>query len=362
MLSSPAPLPQVIVGARSDPRAHQLARWLQLDERLTVIGIHASSDALFNALDRHPAPCCLLLDDQLSDLSALELIYRLSLSRTLPIVVINSSASGDFIVEALRAGACECLPWPSHESDAATLAIAVERAWARRAPPTSLRPLRSAQAANSAHEPTHTLVALLGSDAIDGLCAALSYPLSTLQGALFAVDLIHPMLRTAFVRHLNHYSLMCSDEALKEGVLYKGVHLLSSNEAHALLRGQTSAQASDLAPAIRSYQSRANLWLSSVAHAQSEGLLEQILLVVYGQLDVATTQATRQLLHHGAAIAEHTDQGYRFRHQEGQAPLILSEEAFWATLLQPSAEVAASSPQTALQVPSPLEAWDPSAR
>lgn len=59
-----------------------------------------------------------ILDELLKDGHGLKTLYQVLLLRAIPVVVLSASRSSDCWLECWRAGALDCLPWPSNEGEA----------------------------------------------------------------------------------------------------------------------------------------------------------------------------------------------------------------------------------------------------
>src|SRR5690606_31887875 len=100
----------VLIGARSEARGQQLEHHLTENGRVAVLGVHILSDPLLRALATSPTSA-LVIDTQLADTNALDLLYRVMMRRPCAAIALAGPASGDFAAEAIRAGASNCVDW-----------------------------------------------------------------------------------------------------------------------------------------------------------------------------------------------------------------------------------------------------------
>ncbi|MFP3853286.1 MAG: response regulator, partial [Anaerolineales bacterium] len=74
-------------------------------------------------------PDLVITDQQMPNLTGIELIRRLSSTTNIPVILMSSEATEDLLLAALRAGAVDYLPKPF---EAEEMLAAVQRALARR--------------------------------------------------------------------------------------------------------------------------------------------------------------------------------------------------------------------------------------
>ncbi len=69
-----------------------------------------------------------VLDELLQDGHGLKTLYQVLLLRAIPVVVLSASRSSDCWLECWRAGALDCLQWPSSDDEAREVVAGIIRA------------------------------------------------------------------------------------------------------------------------------------------------------------------------------------------------------------------------------------------
>ena len=311
-------------------RAQELEQALSHDSRIVVLGTHLQSDTLMLELESTPEPC-LLLDSALADSTALELLYRLMMTRPCPVVVLASPDAGEFAMEAIRAGALDCIAWEADDARVGELVEALVRA-----KQTPLFPLRmdgvlsSSRAARQqiVGEESHRVLALLGTRRAKLVCDVAEYLPSTFAASVLCQEPLHASLQEAFGRQVGRRSVLQVKQEIDRERLESG-HLYLLGWQHELeYRGGSLILQERLETGGWEGVEEGSSWLGALLQGLVDSDL-RLTLIVGGYLKPAEAKAARQLVEAGAGLARTIPEGFQVRWPNFGSPLRLSPRSFW---------------------------------
>lgn len=333
-LNSGATQPLVLIGARSKPRGQQLEHLLTDDGRVAVLGVHTMAEPLLRALSASPASA-MVLDSQLADGSSLDLLYRAMMRRPCAIVALAGDNSGDFALEAIRAGAANCVSWEPTRASSGILAQAVVAAVEQLDEPLQAGLIRTEDVENpvKSGEPTRTVVGLIGSRRALVACDAAEFIPAGFSGALISDQTVSSGAFNVFVDTLRDFSSLVVHTARTTQLLSGGLYLFGpdltlqlSSVGHPANLGLTKSDtASDKAERIR--------WLRTLLTARQKHDYE-LVLVAHGDLQDDVVALLSALVNAGAALARVVPGGYQIRWPGSSQPETLGVQEFWRHLHQ----------------------------
>lgn len=328
--------PQVLVAARTHPRAAFLEALLNHEQRVEVLGAFTRASDLYPYLERDHA-LCLLLDSALEDASALGFLSHALLSRPVATIVLDGTPAAEFAFEGIRAGAVAALPWPVDPTMAfaTRLSTLVEAAW--RTPPHTLRrlPMRLAKSSPRPSEtPTQSLVFVCGSCASATTFAAAHNLPSDSHAAIVTVDAVDRAFIKPFTRHLARFSSL-TVSALPQGNL-KRAHLYLFDDSIELASDSRGKFPSPRRITSRNgrHSNGTAAWLDAIAERLERKQLTHVAIVVNGYIDLSTTELIGHAVAEGAILAESTHGGFQARWQPSAPFQSLSTREFWTALHQ----------------------------
>jgi len=330
--------PNVIIGARSQSRGRYLERRLREGGRLSVLGFYTAVEPLVEAMMTHPT-ANLVVDSELEDGTGLDVMYRVLARRPAGVVALASNASGEFVVEAVTAGARDCITWSLEEDGASEVEDVLNLMTSAAVEP--VRVITSSLVASSrrsppARFPSGRLVVLVGSRRAALLCEAVSSLPGSFPGALICQQPLSDSSLDKFVAQLDRISDLTVQKASPTSLADGHAYVLQVSDILALDDDPNSHRLNVVHKAAGGRQDlRLDLddarWLSTLARGIERKQLS-VVIISSGALSGPLLSMVGQLVDTGAALARASTTGFKILWPGAADSLRMEAREFWTHL------------------------------
>ncbi|MDX9719984.1 MAG: hypothetical protein RBU37_04490 [Myxococcota bacterium] len=324
--------PTVLIGARSEARGRALERAIGDDGRLALLGVHTRRDSLINAL-LASASASLIIDACLQDAVALDVLYRVQMNRPCHAVALCAGPSGEFVVEAVRAGAFDVMSWEEGTEQSRALVDAVIAAAASNPELVQIGASRNRvrrRRLSAQRQGPARVLALVGSRRAALLCDACDHLSAAFPCTIIIRQALHQSVMPLFAAQLATQTSMIVQQS--PGSLLGDAQLALLDDCAELQLSHTGS-----GPRLRWERGSAarpgTEWMRSLTNACREEQLQLVVLTT-NHVSGEELELLSSVVDAGGALARSTPDGYQLRWPDTQRPLRFGVAAFWDHLSQ----------------------------